>query len=243
MDTGITIKSEIKKMYDGTASKYGEEYKTPAGKYFMWRKIKTILRLGGFKEGDNILEVGCANGAYTFEFSKLGFKMTGLDLSEQNILEAQKRSVIYGISNISFIVGDAENMNIIPNESFDGVLSISALRYVPNPQKAINEMYRIMKNNKKIIIDFPNKYSPWFNYIKPMLTGKKHIHDHSYSSKEIRHMLQEAGFENIETKTILFTAKATPEWLLGLMKGVDYIFERLPLINQFAGIVVCKGTK
>ena len=32
------------------------------------RKIKTALDLGGFNKGDNILEVGCANGVYTFEF-------------------------------------------------------------------------------------------------------------------------------------------------------------------------------
>jgi ubiquinone/menaquinone biosynthesis C-methylase UbiE len=132
-------------MYDQTASKYGDDYKSPAGHYFMWRKIETILKLGKFKEVDKILEIGCANGVYTFEFSKLGFTMTGLDLSDENVAEAKRRSAINAISKIDFMVGDAENMKNIPAESFDGVISISALRYGPNLQKAIDEIYRIVK--------------------------------------------------------------------------------------------------
>ena len=79
------IKSDLEKMYDATASIYGVEYQSPVGYYFMWRKIKTVLDLGGFSEGDELLEVGCANGPYTFEFARLGLKMTGLDLSKKNI--------------------------------------------------------------------------------------------------------------------------------------------------------------
>jgi len=31
--------------------------------------------------------------------------------------------------------------------------------------------------------------------------------------------------------------------MLGFMKGVDFVGERLPLINEFAAIIVCKGGK
>ena len=53
-------------MYDATASIYGVEYQSPAGYYFMWRKIETVLYLGCFSKGDELLEVGCANGTLYF---------------------------------------------------------------------------------------------------------------------------------------------------------------------------------
>ena len=238
------IKSDLKKMYDATASIYGLEYQSPAGYYFMRRKIKTVLDIGGFSEGDKLLEGGCANRPYTFEFARLGFKMTGLVLSKKNIEEANKRSKVNNINNSKFIVGDAENLPI-QDDTFEGIISLSTLRYVPNPQKAINEMYRVVQKGRNIAIDFPipNKRSPWFNYLKPWLMGKKHIHDHQYTTNEIEQMLQNAGFREIEAKRILYTPKATPSAMLGFMKGVDFIGERLPLINEFAAIIVCKGRK
>jgi len=236
------IKSDLEKMYDATASIYGLEYQSPAGYYFMWRKIKTVLYLGGFSEGDELLEVGCANGPYTFELARFGFKMTGLDLSVKNIEEANKRAKVNDISNVKFIVGDAENL-LFQDNTFEGIISLSTLRYVPNPQKAIKEIYRVVQKGKNIVIDFPNKRSPWFNYLKPWLMGKKHIHDHQYTANEIKQMLQNAGFREIEAKRILYTPKATPSAMLGFMKGVDFIGERLPFINEFAAIIVCKGRK
>lgn len=236
------VKSDLKKMYDAMASSYGLEYQNSVGYYFMWRKIKAVLDLGCFSEGADLLEVGCANGPYTFEFARLGFKMTGLDLSERNIEEANKRAKVKDINNAKFIVGDAEKL-LFPDNTFEGIISISTLRYVPNLQKAINEMYRVVQEGKNIAIDFPNKRSPWFNYLKPGLMGKKHIHDHQYTTNEIKQLLQNAGFREIETKRILYTPKATPPALLGFMKGVDFIGERLPLINEFAAIIVCKGRK
>jgi len=236
------IKSDLEKMYDDTAPIYGLEYQSPVGYYFMWRKIKTVLDLGCFNKGDELLEVGCANGPYTFEFTNVGFKMTGLDLSTKNIEEANKRAKVNNIKDIKFIVGDAENLSF-QDDTFGGIISLSTLRYVPNPQKAINEMYRVVQKGKNIVIDFPNKRSPWFNYLKPLLTGKKHIHDHHYTTNEIKQMLQNAGFREIEAKRILYTPKATPSAMLGFMKGIDFVGERLPLINEFAAIIVCKGIK
>ena len=71
------IKEYIRNRYDEEAEQYGLEFRTPVGKYFMYKKIKLALELGNFKKGDNILEAACANGIYTFELKRFGFKSEG----------------------------------------------------------------------------------------------------------------------------------------------------------------------
>jgi ubiquinone/menaquinone biosynthesis C-methylase UbiE len=176
------------------------------------------------------------------EFAKLGFRMTGLDLSPECTRLGVQRAKEAGIGGVEFMVGDAENLSIFPDNTFDGLISFSCLRYVPNPQKAVHEMFRVVKRHRPIAVDFPNRRSPWFNYLKPWFAGTRHIHDHFYLTSEAIAFLRNAGFEEILAKRILYTPKSTWPALLGVMKGVDVIGE-LPLINQFAAIIMCAARK
>jgi len=236
------VKNDLRKKYVESAKTYGKEYESLAGNYFMWKKIRTALSLGSFKKGSHILEVGCANGPYTFEFEKLGFEMTGLDLSPECIKYAKDKARKAGINNVKFVVGDAEDLSIFADNTFDGAISFSCLRYVSNPQKAVNEIFRVIKKNKTAVMDFANKRSPWFNYLKPWLRGTRHINDHQYSTQGVKFFLQNTGFQGIRVKRILFTPKLVNPNLLKIMKGIDIIGE-LPVLNQFAAIVMCAGVK
>ncbi len=238
------VKADLQKLYDTIAFEYGDKYETQAGKYFMWRKINKALELGSFKCGSHLLEIGCANGHYTIEFAKMGFSITGVDLSGKCILEAEKRATKLKLHNIKYITGDAEKLSNISDNSFDGVISFSSFRYFPNPQDAVNELFRVVKKGSNIVIDFPNIMSPWFNYLKPWLCGSKHvhIHDHHYSTKTVNLFLKNAGFKNICIKRILFTPNLIGPNLLKIMKIVDVVCEATP-INRFAGILMCKATK
>ncbi len=236
------IKHDLRKLYDQKAETYSIPYQKPAGSYFMWRKINTALFLGSFERDSTLLEIGCANGSYTFEFAKLGFTVTGLDLSPQCIQYARKRARRLRVKNIQFEIGDAEDLSIFPDNTFDGVISFSALRYVPNIQAAVNEIFRILKRHKSVVLDFQNKRSPWFNYLKPRLTGTTHIHDHQYSTREVKHFLHNAGFQQITAKRILYTPKFIGPNLLKIMKYVDIVGES-PGFNHFAAIIMCGGIK
>ena len=238
----VTIKDDIKKLYDEKADEYGKSYETLAGRHFMWRKINTALQMGSFEKGMEILEVGSANGSYTFEFAKMGFTMTGIDLSEKCIEAAAKKAQESGMQKTKFFVADSENLSLFPDNSFDGVISFSTLRYVPDAQQAVKEIYRVVKKNRSVVLDFPNKLSPWFNYIKPLLTGKKHIYDHHYSTNKVKEFFRNAGFQNIHVKRILYMPKFAGKTLFIFLKYAEKIGE-LPLLNNFASIIMCHGTK
>lgn len=236
------VKDDLRDQYDREAEVYDKCYESPAGNYFMWRKIRTALYLASFQEGSHLLEVGSASGAYTFEFAKLGFRMTGLDLSPECVKYAAEKARRLRVSNVEFVLGDAEDLSMLPDNTFDGVVSFSCLRYVPNPQLAVNEIFRVVRERGEVVVDFPNKISPWFKYLKPLLTGNTHIHDHHYSTREVRAFLQRSGFQEIRMKRILYTPKFIGPTLLKGMKCADFVGE-LPPLNHFAAIIMCRGRK
>lgn len=243
LPTDMQLKLEMKEMYDQSAANYGMSYNTPAGQYFMNRKINTMLKLAAFPQGSQLLEVGCANGWYTFELAKLGFQMTGLDLSPECVRIATQKAKQVGLTCINFTVGDAEELSQFEDNTFDGVISFSTLRYVPDPAKAIREIYRVLRPGSMAVVDFPNKWSPWFTFLKPLLTGQTHIHDHQYTTGQIKKMMQEAGFLGISLCRILYTPKKIPSWALPVMKTIDYVSERTPGFNRFASIIMAGGQK
>jgi SAM-dependent methyltransferase len=65
--------------------------------------------------------------------------------------------IYYSDKKGKVIVGDAVDISLIQNESYDFCFSSHSLEHIANPLKAINEWLRIIKNNGHIIIIVPEK--------------------------------------------------------------------------------------
>jgi len=213
----------------------------PALAYYRRRKIEAAIRLGGFREGAALLDVGCATGDYTFLFGRMGYRMTGVDLSPRSVETARQRSEVLGISDIAFLQADAETLSGVADGAFDGVISFSALRYVPRLDAALASIRRVLRPGGVAVLDFPNRNSPWFSLLKGPLAVERHLYDNLYTADEISRMLTAAGFRDIRTERILFTSYLTPAWLLPLFKIADRIGEPLPFLNRLAAIVIARG--
>ena len=129
--------SIISNSYDGL---YGEE---------QLKKIKLILGSNSIKAEDKILDVGCGTAVY----SNLFKNYTGID-------NARKM-----LKHPSCVLGNAEHLPF-PDNSFDVVMSITAIHNFKNIEKALKEMKRVANN--KVIISVL-KRSPKFSYIKSLI--------------------------------------------------------------------------
>lgn len=249
-------KIELKEMYDEEAEKKIEDFNkisstnvtsldkfSGATKYFYKRKISEMIKLSGIKKGDHILEIGCKDGVITFILAGMGYKITAIDLSSKCIELARKIAKVKGIKDINFLVADAEDLSQFPENCFDAVFSFSALRYVPKPQKVLTEIYRVLKENSSAVVDFPNSLCPWFKLIKVLLGIKHHIHDHTYTSWQVKEMFLSSGFRNVKNKLLLYTYKAAPLPIFLISKYIGEILEQIPVINNTAAIIMCRGSK
>lgn len=251
-ETAMNKKSEIKSIYD----KYAENISRDSGavkgihtgispvmRYYRNRKIDAALRLGKFVKGSALLEVGSNTGQYTTLLAEKGFSMVGIDLSDKAVEVAKENARLSNIKNIGYFVSDAENLHLFKDNTFDGAVSFSTLRYVPDLVKALKEIYRVIKNGGTAVLDFPNKYCPWFKLLKTKFGINDHIHDHFYSTGELKSLFREAGFHDVETRKILFTHYRFDPKFLNIYKAIDLVGENAPLIKECAAIILCKGVK
>jgi len=98
-----------------------------------------------------ILEIGCGLGYTTKALHKQfpNAKITAIDYDEEQIMQAIK---LHGkIKNVKFIQGDATKLKFKKN-TYDGVFEFGVLHHIKNYGKVINEINRVLINNKNFYI-------------------------------------------------------------------------------------------
>ena len=115
-----------------------------ARKYFVEPHIPRFAEFPRWA-GKRVLEIGCGIGTDTMNFARAGARVTAIDLSDQSLEIARKRASVYGLSNITFVQGDAENLAAtIPVEPYDLVYSFGVIHHTPRPQAALDQMRRFL---------------------------------------------------------------------------------------------------
>jgi SAM-dependent methyltransferase len=84
---------------------------------------------------------------------------------------------------------DAVDLNMIPSEKYDFVLSCNALEHIANPFRAINEWLRIIKPNGILLLVLPRKESNFDH--KREITILDHLKDdynHNIEEDDLSHL-------------------------------------------------------
>lgn len=86
------------------------------------RQIKKVLKKHGIQKG-KILELGCGNGRVSINLARLGYNVTGVDISLRYIRDAQARAARARV-RIRFVQGDHRYIEKHVRGTFDAVISI-----------------------------------------------------------------------------------------------------------------------
>lgn len=85
------------------------------------RLVQLLEKSLPLQECSKILDLGCGRGRHSINLNKRGYKVTGIDLSEQAIAKARQKAEDMGLENIRFEVRDMRNP--LP-ETFDAVVNL-----------------------------------------------------------------------------------------------------------------------
>lgn len=205
-------------------------------RYTVESHIKTFANFEKYN-GKTVLEVGCGIGTDGQQFADHGANYTGIDLTEKSIEICKERFQLFGLS------GNFEQQNIeeycnIPfsNESISGcgydlIYSFGVLHHTPNIDKALENIYKMLKDRGEFKMMLYAKNS--WKYFK-IMDGLDQYEAQSnvpianvYTKEEVTMLLSKYGFKNIDImQTHIFPYKI-PEYKQNKLVKEDY-FECMP---------------
>jgi ubiquinone/menaquinone biosynthesis C-methylase UbiE len=112
-----------------------------------------LLEMAGLARRGRLLDVACGTGLVTFRAANLvdpEYEIIGTDISEQMIAAARVAARDRGTANVRFERMDAENLRFSGDE-FDTVLCALGLMYVPDPENAVREFYRVLRSGGRAV--------------------------------------------------------------------------------------------
>ncbi|MFX3634949.1 MAG: class I SAM-dependent methyltransferase [Candidatus Pristimantibacillus sp.] len=120
---------------------------------------KEVQRMAGWlnlPREASVLDVGCGMGRHALALSDLGYKVTGIDLSESLLQEARKRD---DESQVEWVLGDMRQLPFDKNH-FDAAVNLfTSFGYFNQDQdniQVLKEIRRVLCPGAPFLIDFLN---------------------------------------------------------------------------------------
>ena len=98
---------------------------------------------------DRVLECACGTGAITVELAKNCRELVATDFADGMLKRAAKKCRKF--SNVSFSKEDIMDLKF-EDRSFDKVVAGNVIHLLPEPEKALHELERVVRPGGKIII-------------------------------------------------------------------------------------------
>jgi phosphatidylethanolamine/phosphatidyl-N-methylethanolamine N-methyltransferase len=125
---------------------------------FIRRQKRKLFRSINHLPPGRILEVGVGNGGHFKYYNR--HEIVGIDTSRSMLRRARTNLK----NNIQLIHMNGENL-LFPNEDFDYIVLSHVITVANNPDKLLEEVYRVLKPNGKVFI--LNHFTPsnWLKYL------------------------------------------------------------------------------
>ena len=143
-----------------------------------------------------VLELACGSGQFTYPLCPRAKSWEATDFSEAMIERAQRRPCPAHFS--------CQDATALPyqNKSFDLILIGNALHIMPQPEKALSEIHRVLKD-KGILLAPTFVYEGKVNKLRMYLTNLAGFKTfHQWKEADFCHFVEQAGFRCISSELV-----------------------------------------
>jgi len=121
--------------------------------------------------GKRVLDVGSGNGYVLSYYARERAQVYGVDITQAAITLCRQRFAFAGLQG-GFTVGSAEDLPF-PDDTFDCVCSMGVLHHTPDTERAVAEVYRVLKPGGRLIVMFYHRDSALYRVHMPILRWLK----------------------------------------------------------------------
>ncbi len=135
-------------------------------------------------------DLGIGDGLLTLMLSEIAHSVTAVDISPQMLAQLKVRAAQRGMTNVTTVEGDIEDLPL-SDSSFDVAVLSQALHHAKSPAKALAEARRILiPGGRVLVIDLLAHTEDW---VRDQLQ-----HEHlGFTESALEALVTEAGFERI----------------------------------------------
>ena len=177
------------------------------------RRFKEIVQRLNPRREDRILEIGCAKGEVVQAVQDIAPETYGIDVNK----EAINNGLCRNLSTMS-----ADDLKF-ENESFDKIFSFHTIEHVPEIQKMLSEIERVLKPGGKVLLVYPAEPIRGLFAVMASIIMFKHpfrvrdIHVHKLNPKKVKELISGTRLEYQESG---FSIMIGPEFYTVLRKQV-----------------------
>jgi SAM-dependent methyltransferase len=201
-----------------------------------WRRVRAAAR------GKEVLEYGCSHGRGSLGLAGAVERITGIDISDVAIQQAKDEAGRRALSNVTFKVDNAEDMDL-PDASFDLVFGSGILHHLIL-EKALSEIRRVLRPGGKAIFFEPLGHNPVINLYRNRTPEARTVDEHPLLKSDLdivrRHFSKcELEFFGLTTlASIPFRGSRLGPAIRAVGEQVDNVLLQVPGLKWQAWIVV-----
>ena len=175
------------------------------------RLVEPLLNAAGVAAGTRVLDVGTGPGYAAERATERGAVATGVDIADEVLALARRRH-----RGIRFVRGDAEDLPFA-ERSFDALVSNFAIDHLPRPERAIREFARVVVPRGGVAVsawEVPARNRFIGILLDALRTSGVTEEQEARAGParyrfadddELRGLLQVAGLENVEIRSVSLT--------------------------------------
>lgn len=186
------------------AQTYARWRATTLGKITERVETSVVFDLAGPLRGKRVLDVGTGDGTYAIEAAERGAVVTALDF-EQEMLDAARARAAAGGVEVTLQLGRAERLPF-EDASFGVVIAVTVLCFVPDAQRAVGEMARVLVPGGRVVLGELGRFSVWAaeRRVRGWLGASTWRHAQFWSRSELAALAKGAGFHVAKARGSVF---------------------------------------
>jgi ubiquinone/menaquinone biosynthesis C-methylase UbiE len=144
---------DITAPYHAIESWFYDRAVAPAVNEMIEERLDLLVPLiDAIPEYGQLLDVGCGGGQLAISLARRypGWRITGLDMSRDQVRRAQKRGRGLG-GRVQFITGSALAMPFKP-AAVDGLISVCSIKHWQEPGKGLEECLRVLRPGGHLVV-------------------------------------------------------------------------------------------
>jgi ubiquinone/menaquinone biosynthesis C-methylase UbiE len=112
---------------------------------------RLLIDMAKIGPDDNVLDVACGPGLVACPLAEVARHVTGLDLTPAMIEQAQAKQRATGLTNLTWLVGDAVPLPF-PDAAFSVVVTRYSFHHFLDPKAVLTEMVRVCRPGGRVAV-------------------------------------------------------------------------------------------